>query len=506
MEEFGNRIHGRSSVDDERTDERTDGTERALMTAVVGGGDADGRTTTTTTTSAPTSLNGGQRRRFGVGEKVWARASFDDEEDDGDGDGGRPRRRRRRATIVDAREEKEMREDGSVTTTWRYYVHFEELNKRLDEWARDADVDARGVEDGEEDAGGNGEGGGIGGGGRRGDGDGVDGVVTTTRNSKRRYNEIHNVDAGAEDLPPIDQALERAHEEKTKLKNVHSIELGRHDMDAWYYSPYPGEFGKCSKLFVCQYCFKYMRKAKTCFRHKEECGMKHPPGKRVYRHEQGQGAPILSFWEIDGKNFKMYCQNLCLMAKLFLDHKTLYFDVEPFMFYVLTESMDNDETHDIVGYFSKEKVSVDNYNLSCILTLPAYQRKGYGSFLISMSYELSRREGVFGTPERPLSDLGQVSYRSYWSRVVLETLQHRRANMSVKDLSAELMFREADIVSALQSLNMIKYWKGQHIISSSPKIVEEHLRSFQKQSAVAGSQLRFDPDLLNWAPVANPAK
>ena len=33
----------------------------------------------------------------------------------------------------------------------------------------------------------------------------------------------------------------------------------------------------------------------------------------------------------------MYCQNLCLLAKLFLDHKTLYFDVEPFLFYVLTE-------------------------------------------------------------------------------------------------------------------------------------------------------------------------
>ena len=480
------------------------------MTAIVGGGEDAIERATNGTTSGERERR--QRRRFGVGEKVWARASFDD--DDDEDDGGRRRRRRRKATIVDVREEKG---DGTTTTTVWYYVHYDELNKRLDEWTRDADVDARGVEDCEDVVGGKGEGGRIGGGRWRGDGvdgGGVDGggvvtatmTTTTTRNSKRRYNEIHNVDAGAEDLPPIDQALERAHEEKTKVKNVHSIELGRHDMDTWYYSPYPGEFGKCSKLFVCQYCFKYMRKAKTCVRHKEECGMKHPPGKRVYRHEQGEGAPVLSFWEIDGKNFKMYCQNLCLMAKLFLDHKTLYFDVEPFMFYVLTESTDNDETHDIVGYFSKEKVSLDNYNLSCILTLPAYQRKGYGSFLISMSYELSRREGVLGTPERPLSDLGQVSYRSYWSRVVLETLQQRRANMSVKDLSAELMFREADIVSALQSLNMIKYWKGQHIISSSPKIVEEHLRSFQKQSAVAGSQLRFDPDLLNWAPAAKPAK
>ena len=34
---------------------------------------------------------------------------------------------------------------------------------------------------------------------------------------------------------------------------------------------------------------------------------------------------------------QVYCQNLCLLSKLFLDHKTLYFDVDPFLFYVLCE-------------------------------------------------------------------------------------------------------------------------------------------------------------------------
>lgn len=55
--------------------------------------------------------------------------------------------------------------------------------------------------------------------------------------------------------------------------------------------------------------------------------------------------------QVDGNVSTIYCQNLCLLAKLFLDHKTLYYDVEPFLFYVLTQN-DNKGCH-LVGYFSK---------------------------------------------------------------------------------------------------------------------------------------------------------
>jgi len=76
---------------------------------------------------------------------------------------------------------------------------------------------------------------------------------------------------------------------------------------------------------------------------------------------------------------------------MYLDHKTLYYDVEPFLFYVMTEyygTGSNSGCH-FVGYFSKEKRSTASYNVSCILTLPRYQRMGHGQFLIDFSKPIS---------------------------------------------------------------------------------------------------------------------
>ena len=247
---------------------------------------------------------------------------------------------------------------------------------------------------------------------------------------------------------------------------------------------------------MCEFCLKYMRKRKTLLAHKLRCGARAPPGVEIYRHPARPGAPPLSMWEVDGKKAHTYCQSLCLLAKLFLDHKTLYYDVDPCLFYVMTERDDASNTHHLVGYFSKEKASSEDFNLACILTLPPYQRKGYGRFLISFSYELSKVEGKVGTPERPLSDLGAVSYRSYWTRTVLEALRDARGNASVKGISAATAIRADDIVSTLQGLGLLKWWKGQHIISVTPKLVEEHLKACGPQSRA----LDIDPSRLNWQP------
>lgn len=180
-----------------------------------------------------------------------------------------------------------------------------------------------------------------------------------------------------EDLAPIDQTLEREHDEKTKVKNIHLVEMGPFEMDTWYYSPFPEAYAQSAKLHVCEFCLKYMRKRKTFLEHKLRCAARSPPGPEIYRHPSRPGIAQLSFFEVDGRKAKVYCQNLCLISKLFLDHKTLYFDVDPFLFYVLCER--DEQGFHPVGYFSKEKYSAEEFNLACILTFPSYQARPLGT-------------------------------------------------------------------------------------------------------------------------------
>lgn len=63
-------------------------------------------------------------------------------------------------------------------------------------------------------------------------------------------------------------AMEREHELITKVKNISVIEIGDYEMDTWYFSPYPEEFTNRHKLYICQFCLKYMKKAKSLDRHK----------------------------------------------------------------------------------------------------------------------------------------------------------------------------------------------------------------------------------------------
>ena len=49
----------------------------------------------------------------------------------------------------------------------------------------------------------------------------------------------------------------------TKVKYIDKIQIGKYEIDCWYFSPYPEEYGRQPKLYICEFCLKYMRLEKT---------------------------------------------------------------------------------------------------------------------------------------------------------------------------------------------------------------------------------------------------
>ena len=314
-----------------------------------------------------------------------------------------------------------------------------------------------------------------------------------------------------------------------RAKNVSSIFMGPWKVDAWYFSPYhlarpqlrenldlccehltaKSEFqlrqspkepsGAASSLsdfslHICPYCVEPFLDGEAVVRHIAQVCMRHPPGNEIYRDP----TRSLVVFEIDGQAEPTFTQHLALLCKLFLEHKALDYDTTPFIFYVLC-SVDAGGC-DILGYFSKEKHTNEGYNLSCILTLPQYQGRGIGTFLIDLSYEISIREGKSGSPEKPLSDFGERSYRSYWSDKLMEVLvlaYDLGTSLSMEYLVKSTGISLQDIQATLTSLNILKV-KGQHL---SLHVTQDHIRRYEvrrQERLSRKDQYCFHPTLLSW--------
>ncbi|KAI1274906.1 acyl-CoA N-acyltransferase [Xylaria sp. FL0933] len=249
------------------------------------------------------------------------------------------------------------------------------------------------------------------------------------------------------------------------------------------------------RLYICPCCFKYSKEMVPWRKHVRFCEAKaFVPGTKIYTHprhsktirvprtssteesptattknkgkSRSDGNDLSadtavsegewSVWEVDGGKDGLFCQNLSLFAKLFLDNKSVFFDVTGFNYFLLvytppppktqpsssvqpglastslthledsgpmfsnppggaSTSLSSHPRPQIVGFFSKEQMSWDNNNLACILVFPPWQRKGLGALLMGVSYEISRREGILGGPEKPISELGRKGYKRFWA-------------------------------------------------------------------------------------------
>jgi len=84
--------------------------------------------------------------------------------------------------------------------------------------------------------------------------------------------------------------------------------------------------------------------------------------------------------------------------------------------------------------------------------------------LIGISYEISRREGILGGPEKPISDLGKKSYKRYWgaeiARHLLELKEtDRKKNkglVTVEEISKAIWIHPDDCLMALRDMGVME--------------------------------------------------
>jgi len=144
------------------------------------------------------------------------------------------------------------------------------------------------------------------------------------------------------------------------------VVLGDMRFKTWYPSFHPEELvgRETETLYVCQWCFKYACDMRQYLTHLNSCHAKQagPPGRIIY-----QKLPY-SIYEVDGEEHKLFTQNLSLFAKLFLDNKSVFFDVSTFNYYLLVQEP-------IPGYQPSNKLLDSSAKKRCpgtITTWPVY--------------------------------------------------------------------------------------------------------------------------------------
>ncbi|TKA43241.1 hypothetical protein B0A54_05722 [Friedmanniomyces endolithicus] len=225
---------------------------------------------------------------------------------------------------------------------------------------------------------------------------------------------------------------------KPQEPNVANVVMGNLHIRPWYPSFYPEDMVGGRKT---EWLYKV-------------CPLKDtpPPGETVYDKDD------YIIHEIDGEDHGLYAQNLSLFSKLFLETKSVFFDVSTFLYYILILRNASHPYGQVVGFFSKEKMSWDNNNVACILVFPPWQRRGLGQILIAVSYEFGKREGRFGGPERPLSALGRKGYLGFWCGEVYRFLLRAplKRTLTVRDISEGTYVMQEDVVAALKEMDVLE--------------------------------------------------
>ena len=62
---------------------------------------------------------------------------------------------------------------------------------------------------------------------------------------------------------------DRSHDDVvTRMKNIKMVQLGKHLIQPWYFSPYPEELTKIPIVYLCEFCLKFTKSLHCLKRHR----------------------------------------------------------------------------------------------------------------------------------------------------------------------------------------------------------------------------------------------
>ncbi|EGF96906.1 uncharacterized protein MELLADRAFT_91986 [Melampsora larici-populina 98AG31] len=99
--------------------------------------------------------------------------------------------------------------------------------------------------------------------------------------------------------------------------------------------------------------------------------------------------------------------------------------------------------------------------------------------------------------EKPLSDLGLLSYRAYWEEIIVGFILEcvsKNEDVSIDEIAQKTAIVHGDVMHVCQTLHMLKYHDKQHVICLSDAIIERHERNQKKK------RRRIQPSQLCWKP------
>ncbi|CAK9440432.1 uncharacterized protein LODBEIA_P45320 [Lodderomyces beijingensis] len=222
-------------------------------------------------------------------------------------------------------------------------------------------------------------------------------------------------------------------------------------------------------LNVCEYCFKYSAAAAGAAeatdyiiaQHTRRCSLNtaRPKIGRLIYYDYEKDIIVR---EVRGFREPLFCQNLCLFGKLFLEDKSVYYNVEHFNFYIYyaKENTKGKSNFIPMGFFSKEMIpNESSNNLACICVFPPFQRRRIGATLIELSYRIARHESYeCSGPEVPLSPFGQIAYLKFWSKKLVSILTTRRnvtKPFTLEQLSQQTGYRKEDILFTFEHMGVL---------------------------------------------------